>query len=116
MNNAKQTPWRDRLRPKQDAVAKAIGRSTRVERDPDATMMWLRLVTILSRECLTLGAVDFDTFAREPPKGIAVVREMDMVIGVRDIEFDPVGQCCFCGERCNPCSQACGHCARVRSI
>lgn len=22
------------------------------------------------------------------------------------------GECCFCGEPCNPCSQSCGRCAR----
>lgn len=23
-----------------------------------------------------------------------------------------VGTCCFCGDACNPCSQACGRCMR----
>ena len=23
-----------------------------------------------------------------------------------------IGKCCFCGGDCNPCSQACGRCAR----
>ena len=23
-----------------------------------------------------------------------------------------IGQCCFCGNECNPCSQSCGRCSR----
>lgn len=29
-----------------------------------------------------------------------------------DIEEEVRGACCFCGYECNPCSQACGACAR----
>ena len=29
-----------------------------------------------------------------------------------DIEEEVRGTCCFCGYECNPCSQACGSCAR----
>ncbi len=29
-----------------------------------------------------------------------------------DIEEEVHGTCCFCGYECNPCSQACGSCAR----
>lgn len=28
------------------------------------------------------------------------------------MEEDEYGICCFCGEHCNPCSQACGYCVR----
>lgn len=26
--------------------------------------------------------------------------------------FPDIGTCCFCGDACNPCSQACGRCVR----
>lgn len=29
-----------------------------------------------------------------------------------DIYKYKIGQCCFCGFECNPCSQCCGRCAR----
>ena len=29
---------------------------------------------------------------------------------------DEYGLCCFCGNRCNPCSQSCGRCARSVSM
>lgn len=29
-----------------------------------------------------------------------------------DINNISIGVCCFCNEPCNPCSQACGICAR----
>jgi len=29
-----------------------------------------------------------------------------------DEEFSEEGVCCYCGARCNPCSQACGPCIR----
>jgi len=29
--------------------------------------------------------------------------------------FEDEGKCCFCQEECNPCSQACGRCARTLS-
>jgi len=32
-----------------------------------------------------------------------------------EIENFQEGLCCFCGEECNPCSQACGRCARALS-
>jgi type IV secretory pathway VirB6-like protein len=25
---------------------------------------------------------------------------------------DEYGTCCFCGDKCNPASQSCGHCIR----
>lgn len=33
-----------------------------------------------------------------------------------DIEEDARGTCCFCGHECNPCSQACGSCARSATM
>jgi len=80
-------------------------------------MPWTRFVDVVLNESATrVVEFDFDAFARAPPPNVTVDRSIDLVFGVRDTLFDPLAYCCFCGERCNPCSQSCGRCIRARSL
>jgi hypothetical protein len=38
------------------------------------------------------------------------IDDVDFVTG--DLFYEMVSYCCFCGEMCNPCSQACSSCLR----
>jgi len=108
--------WSDRLRPRDRFVAEAVGRSSRLRWDADASMPWTRFVDAVLDERPTCAAHDFDRFATRPPPNVTVDHALDLVLGVRDTAFDPLAYCCFCGKRCNPCSQSCGRCARARAL
>lgn len=103
--------WRDRLRPRKNDVLKTIENSDRLQLDCEASMPWTVFLNIILTENLNISNRSIRNFIENTPT-ISVLKDSDLITGVRDTLLDPIGKCCFCSERCNPCSQTCGFCAR----
>ena len=74
----------------------------------------------MTGSCVTNGTVGTPTHSRTPYEARSLVNSPTAMssprtrTGTEDMDkfSHEIGNCCFCGEECNPCSQCCGRCAR----